>query len=278
MQESYPIARPERTRPAPDEEFLPSPRDGKRKKQSDPKVDLMLIQLILCAVALLGVFACKLIGGGFYDAVRLKYISMVCDRTAIHQVVDAMSNKLFGEGEPGAVESEMPESETASVVAEGGGDENNEPFVDNYAMVAHDLEDNIGNVNAMTLPIAGPINSPFAYRVHPITGKYTMHGGVDIGASAGSEIKAAMAGTVRRSTSDSTSGNYIILDHNESLATMYAHCQELLVKEGERVEKGQVIALVGSTGMSTGPHLHFEVRLNGVKLNPEWILDFTKAS
>ena len=273
MQESYPISRPERTRPIPDEDFLPSPRDKKRtSKKSDPKVDLMLVQLILCAVALLGVFGCKLIGGELYDTVRSKYILMVCDRTAIHQVMEAMSSRIFTQ------EDQDVSSEVSSIPAEGGSDEANEPYIDNYDAVASQLEGNVGNVNAVTLPLVGTITSPFAYRVHPITGKYTMHGGVDIAAEQGSEIRAALAGAVRSAKSDSSSGNYLIIDHNESLATMYAHCQQLLVEEGQTVEKGQVIALVGSTGMSTGPHLHFEVRLNGNKLNPEWILDFNKAS
>ena len=273
MQESYPIARSERSRPLPDENFLPAPREKKSgHKKSDPKVDLMLVQLILCAAALLGAFGCKLLGGELYDTVRAKYIALVCDQTSIHQVIDAMSNRLF------STESIPLPSENSSLSAEGGSDEANEPYIDNYNMVADELEHNIGNINAMALPLNGTITSGFAYRVHPITGKYTMHGGVDIAAAAGSEIRAAMDGIVRSAKSDSSSGNYLILDHNESLATMYAHCQELLVEEGQVVEKGQVIALVGSTGMSTGPHLHFEVRLNGIKLNPEWILDFTKAS
>ena len=232
----------------------------------------MLVQLILCAIALLGAFGCKLLGGELYDTVRTKYITLVCDRTAIHQVVDAMSNRFFG------AEREAAPSEPPSLSAEGGSDETNEPYIDNYNAVADELENNVGNVNAMALPLSGTITSRFAYRVHPITGKYTMHGGVDIAAAAGSEIRAAMGGIVRSAKNDASSGNYLILDHNESLATMYAHCQRLLVEEGQTVEKGQVIALVGSTGMSTGPHLHFEVRLNGIKLNPEWILDFTKAS
>ncbi len=273
MQESYPISRPERTHPVTDEDFLPSPRDKKRgQKKSDPKVDLMIVQLILCGVALLGVFGCKLIGGELYETVRSRYILLVCDRTAIHQVVDAMSSRFFGG------EEEPVSSEETPVPAEGGSDEANEPYIDNYDAVASQLENNVGDVNAMALPLVGTITSPYAYRVHPITGKYTMHGGVDIAADQGTEIRAAMAGTVRSATSDSSSGNYLIIDHNESLATMYAHCQELLVEQGQTVEKGQVIALVGSTGMSTGPHLHFEVRLNGIKLNPEWILDFEKAS
>lgn len=273
MQESYPIARTDRPRPLPDEDFLPPPREKKRvQKKSDPKVDLMLVQLILCGMALLGVFGLKLIGGELYDTVRAKYITLVCDRTAIYQVVDAMSTRLFGTVEEGDAES------TLSLSAEGGSDEANEPYIDNYDTVAQELENNIGNINAMAMPLNGTSTSSFAYRVHPITGKYSMHGGVDIAADQGSDICAAMDGIVRSAKSDASSGNYLILDHNESLATMYAHCQELLVEEGETVKKGQVIALVGSTGMSTGPHLHFEVRLNGVKLNPEWILDFSKAS
>ena len=96
MQESYPIARSERSRPLPDENFLPAPREKKSgHKKSDPKVDLMLVQLILCAAALLGVFGCKLLGGELYDTVRTKYITLVCDQTSIHQVIDAMSNRLF---------------------------------------------------------------------------------------------------------------------------------------------------------------------------------------
>ena len=105
-----------------------------------------------------------------------------------------------------------------------------------------------------------------------------MHGGMDIAGNRGDAILAAMDGVVRRSTSDAKSGNYLIIDHNDKLATLYAHCDELLVSEGDTVKKGDVIARVGSTGVSTGNHLHFEVRLNGVKLNPRWILTFPPAA
>ena len=108
------------------------------------------------------------------------------------------------------------------------------------------------------------ITSPFGYRVHPILGKKKFHTGIDIGAAAGTNILAANSGTVIAAIHGTTGyGNYVMVDHGGGIVTLYAHCSQLLVKKGDKVKRGQKIALVGSTGMSTGPHLHFEVRKNG---------------
>ncbi len=94
------------------------------------------------------------------------------------------------------------------------------------------------------------------------------HTGIDIPGAAGMEIAAAEAGGVVEAGFDSRRGNYLVLDHGDGLTTLYAHCRELLVNQGDTVERDQTIAMMGSTGMSTGPHLHFEVRQNGEAQNP----------
>lgn len=113
------------------------------------------------------------------------------------------------------------------------------------------------------------ISSPFGYRTHPINGKWSLHTGVDIATSSGTSIFAAQSGTVLVSTTAGGSyGYYVKIQHDNGLVTLYAHCSELLVSAGDRVERGQVIAKVGSTGASTGPHLHFEVIKNGQYMQP----------
>lgn len=112
------------------------------------------------------------------------------------------------------------------------------------------------------------ITSPFGYRSQPTAGASTYHKGIDIGAPSGSNILAADDGTVSVATYQWAAGNYIMLTHGNNLSTVYMHCSKLLVSVGQTVKKGQVIALVGSTGVSTGPHLHFGVRENGVYKNP----------
>lgn len=108
-------------------------------------------------------------------------------------------------------------------------------------------------------------------RVHPITGKYKNHGGTDIGASYGSAIYAADSGKVV-SSSDGWNGgwgNYVMIDHGNGMQTLYAHMSSRAVSVGQTVKRGQTIGYVGSTGMSTGPHLHFEMYVNGARIDPQ---------
>ena len=111
-------------------------------------------------------------------------------------------------------------------------------------------------------------SSNFGYRIHPIKHTKRLHAGVDLAAPGGSPIVVAMSGRVILARAGSGYGNYIIVDHGNGYATLYAHCSKLLVKKGQRVSRGQQIAKVGSTGASTGNHLHFEVRVKGTPVNP----------
>jgi murein DD-endopeptidase MepM/ murein hydrolase activator NlpD len=117
-------------------------------------------------------------------------------------------------------------------------------------------------------PSDGRRTSGFGYRMHPILGRRRMHTGVDFGASYGSAIRAAASGVVILAQYNHGYGNCIIIDHGNNTTTLYGHASALLVSEGQTVQAGQVIARVGSTGLSTGPHLHFEVRRNGVPVSP----------
>lgn len=119
----------------------------------------------------------------------------------------------------------------------------------------------------------GKYTSYFGYRINPITGEYGFHSGLDIAAAEGTKIRAAFNGRVIRSGYDSQAGNYIYLSHDDGFVTFYCHCSELLAENDTVVRQGETIAIVGSTGYSTGPHLHFEVRKNGVRYNPLWLLD-----
>jgi len=119
-----------------------------------------------------------------------------------------------------------------------------------------------------TWPTAGRVESGFGMRVHPSTRVRRLHAGVDIGAPTGTPIVAAAAGVVRFAGVSGGYGNLVELDHGGGSETRYAHASALLVRTGQRVERGQLIARVGSTGLSTGPHLHFEVRVGGQPVDP----------
>jgi murein DD-endopeptidase MepM/ murein hydrolase activator NlpD len=120
----------------------------------------------------------------------------------------------------------------------------------------------------MAWPCDGSAGSPFGMRVHPITGVRRMHTGVDIRCANMQPIYAAEDATVVAAGWRGGYGNAVILDHGGGLGTLYAHQSSVAVQTGQRVERGQVVGYVGSTGMSTGPHLHFEVRISGSPTDP----------
>ncbi|WP_249312104.1 peptidoglycan DD-metalloendopeptidase family protein [Congzhengia minquanensis] len=155
--------------------------------------------------------------------------------------------------------------------------------VDNTITKIDELKEKLADANSSTfnpnnstpnaiakslVPDYKRISSPYGMRKHPITGETKMHNGIDIAADEGTDIKAAASGTVLLAGNNGGYGNCVIISHSDGTQTLYGHASKLLVSAGQKVEKGQVIAKVGSTGNSTGNHLHFETRINGKSYDP----------
>lgn len=117
------------------------------------------------------------------------------------------------------------------------------------------------------------VTSKFGQRFHPVLKRWKLHTGIDLRVPSGSKIVAANEGVVLMAKYNVAYGNYVVIDHGGGISTLYAHNKKLLVSAGQTVQRGQVIAYSGSTGYSTGPHLHFEYRINGEYQNP---LDYLK--
>jgi murein DD-endopeptidase MepM/ murein hydrolase activator NlpD len=135
-------------------------------------------------------------------------------------------------------------------------------------------EEDIQEINGdlFMWPIRGYITSLYGYRPSPFTGDRQFHTGLDIGAPHGTSIKAAMAGRVSFIGYDGTSGNYVVITHHSGYRSLYAHMSVVRAKTGTYVRVGDIIGDVGSTGLSTGPHLHFTVYKNGVTVNPRALI------
>lgn len=130
-----------------------------------------------------------------------------------------------------------------------------------------------------SLPVEAQWNaSTYGWRIDPFTGERAMHEGVDFVATPGTSVRAAAAGVVISAERHPQYGNMVEIDHGNDLTTRYAHGSKILVKAGQLVRRGQKIAEVGSTGRSTGPHLHFEVRIHGIAQNPDRFLRMAQAT
>ncbi len=123
------------------------------------------------------------------------------------------------------------------------------------------------------MPCSGSISSPFGERVHPINGEGSFHNGIDIAANTGTEVRAIDEGTVEKSTYNQYSGNFVVISHTGGYTSSYAHLAESRVAAGQKIKKGDIIGLVGSTGAATGPHLHMEIRNDGNPIDPMELID-----
>lgn len=138
--------------------------------------------------------------------------------------------------------------------------------------------DYIGGVMLWPVPGYTSLTSTYGMRVHPITGAYKLHTGIDIGAPLGASFVAAANGIVTKATFNVAYGNMVIIDHGGGVQTLYAHGNEILVQVGQVVSAGTEVLKIGSTGYSTGPHAHFEIRINGQTVNPlDYLLNFNRG-
>ncbi len=124
------------------------------------------------------------------------------------------------------------------------------------------------SVSGFQWPISGGVSSGYGYRVHPIYGTRRLHTGLDISGGSGTPIAAAKGGTVLSAGWRGGYGNAVVISHGGGITTLYAHQSQMNVSAGQQVGRGDIVGWVGSTGASTGPHLHFEVRVNGSPVNP----------
>jgi len=208
-------------------------------KKFEPHMAILEMQCIICIVVVAFCLIVKLFFGNFFSELKDWYSKNINVDTNISQVLkDNSQNKASG----GPID-DTDVNQTAAIKT--------------------------SDYNDFTYPVsAGTVSSNYGYRNDPFTRQIAMHNGIDIAAESGSKIKAVLDGRViTAETNHSDYGNYILLDHN-GIKTLYAHCKELKVDVGQIVSKGQTIALCGSTGRSTGSHLHFEVRVGNTRIDP----------
>ena len=159
----------------------------------------------------------------------------------------------------------IPAAGTVVVASDYSGPE----LPENYTMDQLSL----GELETIT-PMLGRLTSGYGYRDHPINGENAFHSGVDIGGKAGTPIAAFAAGTVEYTGENDVYGQYLQLDHGNGVKSFYAHCSVVEAAKGQAVAKGDTIARVGSTGVSTGPHLHLELKYEKTRLNPAYYVEF----
>jgi len=252
-------------------------REETGKQPRDYMVYMATVQTVLCVLLFAGMFVFSHIGGESYDKFKNDLVAIMSYDMGVSGVKNAFENAVeFVMAPPDKWKGESKKTTTntipqkSMVLGKGGVGEQlvNGKAPQNTSFAPYTITAKITN----PLP-TGTISSPFGFRNDPISGAYSFHAGLDIAADEGSRIAAAYSGTVKKTGKDEKAGNFVILEHSGGFTTFYCHCSELMVVGGENIRAGETIAKVGSTGYSTGPHLHFEIRINGIKYNPLLALD-----
>lgn len=246
----------------------------KNKKDYLPAV--LLYQMIVCILFFGVLFGLNYYKPNAIDMVKMAFFDKLQDNDIVEMI-----NKTTDEKDPATsiaevitttenstevTENESIDALIPSVSATGGLDSEIKDKSDAPANVS---VNNYSLNQKMILPLKGTITSEFGARVHPIRGSLSYHSGIDIAAESGTPIKAAFNGVVIESEYDQWNGYHIKIQHDNGVMTVYCHCNELLFDKGAIVEAGETIATVGSTGSSTGPHLHFELRINDICYDPQ---------
>lgn len=235
----------------------------RNKSKTPPKPrwtvwDILFLQICLCLLLGLGVWLnvgdLRLWLNDALNAPPLKLPQV--EQEQLQEAVETFLNQYIYE-EPQGMGGLYPLAELPFSAAEA-------PEGMSFRQVAAEQE--------LCTPLSGSITSHFGYREHPITGKPDFHTGVDIAALEGTAIHCAADGKVTEAGWSDIYGNYLVVSHSENFQTKYAHCSRLIAQQGDVLRRGERIALVGSTGVSTGPHLHFECIVEELRCDPLWLL------
>ncbi len=273
----------------------------KEKTKTDYLIRLILLQSVLCILIVSGVFLASKISPTFYEKMKEDYGRIMQNDMSAGEIVEQIKGAaefVFTPSEDVQVMSDNITEETTEKNAEIS----EEIIVNSYEVTSDETGENVavgeivqegsggGDIESKeaakgtsfapyyvtvdpVLPVKDArITSEFGYRTNPVSGNYGFHTGLDLAAAEGTPVSTAFYGIVAETGSSDVWGNYVLMEHSEKFQTYYCHLSEIYVEEGAVIRQGETIGLVGSTGWSTGPHLHFEVRINGIRVNPEPLL------
>lgn len=217
----------------------------KLKKKFNSEICIFIVQLSVVVLIIFAVLFLKFINGKWFNNLKGFYIGNFIGDTKVSEVTEENSENI--------------------VYLSNNKDE--------LTVMGTSINKNLDN--SLGLPLNQfLITSTYGYRQDPFGNGIEFHKGVDLAGENGESIFASADGIIEISKYSKSYGNYLVISHSGGLKTLYAHCSKNLKSVGEKVSKGEVIGLVGSTGRSTGPHLHFEVILNGNNFNPEWLVSY----
>ncbi len=232
---------------------------------------IVLVQFFVCAfIVVLTAIVCRLgAAEGFVD----KYMRLMSEDISVSQVIssakDVAESVMKPVGEGGTIE--IVEKSGAAAAGENektAAVETESPAEDSTERTVAQVMSIFSESSGITIPAHGEVSSLFGYRSDPFSGIHKLHSAVDIAVSEGTKVSAAWDGLVTKSGYDETAGNYVWMVHKNGCETLYCHCSEILVSEGDVIRAGETVALSGNTGYSTGPHLHFGVKKDGEMIDP----------
>ncbi len=252
------------------------------KNKKDYLLRTLLLQFLVCLILFGVLLALKTGNSKFFTELENTFSKKLEDNLTIEEAKSVFTNitaNKTNETNDNISETEVITTETetvfvpfeepslsAEIIASGGKDikvSSNDDIPKNVSVDSYKLN------KKMVLPLKGEITSPFGVRTHPISGDLRFHAGIDIAAEMGSNIYSAFDGEIIVADYDKWNGNYLKIKHDNNITTIYCHCEKLNVKKGQKIRAGEVVATVGSTGSSTGPHLHFELRINNISYDPQ---------
>lgn len=231
---------------------------------------VVFVQVAVCAFVILLIFLAGKFSPSTFEFVKDEFGRIMSVDMSAQELLDSAkgaAEDVMGSSEEKTTESTTTTEDKNKEELNGEGGEDNEDTA--VAVMA-----SLGKNDKIAVPVSGRVTSRYGYRTNPISGNYGLHTGVDIAATEGTNIVAAYNGVVKDTGYGNKKGNYVLMEHSDGTETLYCHCSKVLVEEGTVIRAGETIALVGSTGWSTGPHLHLEIHnKNGSTVDPLSVIE-----